>query len=166
MKKAFTMIELIFVIVILGILAAVALPRIIATRDDAKIAAFSSDIMTALSDVAAHATAFNLEQNISAMSATIRGFENRGILTNHPSSESDITHPDFNTSVDISVGVGELAIADCIKIMLFNKENGNVSVLEIAYGTPGTGGLCSHLQKNIKERVFPMRLRGSGIVTD
>ncbi len=32
---AFTMIELVFVIVVLGILAAVAIPRLAATRDDA-----------------------------------------------------------------------------------------------------------------------------------
>jgi len=37
-KNAFTMIELVFVIVVLGILAAVAIPRMSATRDDATIA--------------------------------------------------------------------------------------------------------------------------------
>jgi len=36
-KKAFTMIELIFVIVVIGILAGVAVPRLAATRDDAEI---------------------------------------------------------------------------------------------------------------------------------
>ena len=36
-KKAFSMIELVFVIVIIGILAAVAIPRLAASRDDAMI---------------------------------------------------------------------------------------------------------------------------------
>jgi len=35
MRKAFTMIEIIFVIVIIGILSAVAIPRLAANRDDA-----------------------------------------------------------------------------------------------------------------------------------
>lgn len=37
MKKAFTMLELVFVIVIIGILSAIAIPKFAATRDDAII---------------------------------------------------------------------------------------------------------------------------------
>jgi len=50
-KKAFTMIELIFVIVILGILAAVALPKFAATRTDAQISKGRADISTIRSGI-------------------------------------------------------------------------------------------------------------------
>ena len=43
-KNAFTMIELVFVIVVLGILAAIAVPRLAGTRDDATIAKGRADI--------------------------------------------------------------------------------------------------------------------------
>ncbi|MCW8838630.1 MAG: type II secretion system GspH family protein [Thiovulaceae bacterium] len=43
-KKAFTMVELVFVIVVLGILAAIAVPRLTATREDAEITKGRADI--------------------------------------------------------------------------------------------------------------------------
>ena len=50
MKKAFTMVELIFVIVIISILAVVAITRLTATRDDAKIAKTVSNLKVVLYD--------------------------------------------------------------------------------------------------------------------
>ena len=44
MKKAFTMVELIFVIVVLGILAMVALPRLAGSKKDAEITRAKAEI--------------------------------------------------------------------------------------------------------------------------
>ena len=57
MRKGFTMIELIFVIVILGVLASVAIPRLAATRDDAEVAKAATNLTTAVSDLTAYYTA-------------------------------------------------------------------------------------------------------------
>jgi len=50
------MIELIFVIVIIGILAAVAIPKLAATRDDAQDSKVKANVATCLQDVVASYT--------------------------------------------------------------------------------------------------------------
>ncbi len=63
MRNGFTMIELIFVIVIIGILASVAVPKLAATRDDAKKVADIANVKTCLSDLLAAYTAAGTSPN-------------------------------------------------------------------------------------------------------
>ncbi|MSN96025.1 prepilin-type N-terminal cleavage/methylation domain-containing protein [Campylobacter sp. FMV-PI01] len=65
MKKAFTMIELIFVIVILGILAGIGIPKLAVTRDDAMIAKLRADIASIRSGIAHEKGRHMIEANMT-----------------------------------------------------------------------------------------------------
>lgn len=65
MRKSFSMIELVFVIVIMGVLASVAASKFIASREDALVAALRSDIANVLKIIPAKFFTENLDiQNI------------------------------------------------------------------------------------------------------
>ena len=65
MKNAFSMLELVFVIVILGILAAVAVPKLAATRSDAVISKIRTDVSSIRASIATHYQKQILEGNMS-----------------------------------------------------------------------------------------------------
>ena len=55
LKAAFTVIELVFVIVILGVLAAVAVPKLFGSKQDAEVISMLSNISTLQKDITAYA---------------------------------------------------------------------------------------------------------------
>jgi len=74
MRQGFTMIELIFVIVIIGILAVIAIPKLNATRDDAKIATALQNVATCLQDAGSAYTATGTEDNTTAACKNLKCF--------------------------------------------------------------------------------------------
>jgi len=67
-KSAFTMMELIFVIVIIGILAAIAVPKMMATRDDAKVASMKMKIANVVSEITSYVNSQGTSMDIDKMS--------------------------------------------------------------------------------------------------
>ncbi|MCI7362006.1 MAG: type II secretion system GspH family protein [Campylobacter sp.] len=126
MKKGFTMIELIFVIVILGILASVAIPRLAATREDAEISAAVANLRTLVSDATAYYTAKGTFD-----SATWNQ------ITNVPLNGATSTG---TTEAKLKAG-GQ----DCIKVKLENKNNGTPAHIVFTKDTAASSGVCKQV---------------------
>ena len=104
MRHGFTMIELIFVIVIIGILAAVAIPKLSATRDDAKISTGAQNVATAITDIGAYYTA------------------NGSIGTNW----TDMTAVKLDQTTGVSTAHYENGTTDCVTLAI--TSDGNLTV--------------------------------------
>jgi len=80
MKKAFTILELIFVVIILGILAAIALPKFGSSKDDAEISKALNNIKILVNDINIYTLKNDSLAKISTMS-NVSGVENLDLAT-------------------------------------------------------------------------------------
>ncbi|MCI6343271.1 MAG: type II secretion system protein [Campylobacter sp.] len=141
MKKGFTMIELIFVIVILGILASVAIPRLAATREDAEISATVANLRTLVSDATAYYTA-------------------KGDFGS--ATWNQITNVPLDGAGSNAVSTGNTATAklkaggkDCIGVQLVNKTNGTPAHIHFTKeSNANSAGVCKQVVDSDPVKVY------------
>ena len=134
MKKGFTMIELIFVIVILGILASVAIPRLAATREDAEISAAVANLRTLVSDVTAYYTAKGDFTGV-----------NWNQITNVP-----LTGATGAVTTETKLKAGG---QDCIGVQLVNKANTTPAHI-VFTTTNSTSGVCKQVVESAPVKAY------------
>ncbi len=139
MKKSFTMIELIFVIVILGILAAVAIPKLIATRDDARTVALATQIKAGTKELISYYTSQGGEINFSKFPTTSQVALNELIDRGWMEVKSDtkaVFYDDRNTKT----------------VCLIYTTNGEQ--FEVEQNTTNNSTLCKDIKRIIKDRNY------------
>ena len=140
MKKGFTMIELIFVIVILGVLASVAIPRLAATRDDAEVAKAATNLTTAVSDITAYYTAKGNFKD-STGNANVK-FDK---LTNALDKDGKLMVKGKTECVAVELPIinNAQATTDKVEITLkFNGSGANDAVCKTLKTLPGIKSMC------------------------
>lgn len=145
-RNGFTMIEIIFVIVILGILGAIAIPRLAATRDDAQNVTMAQNIMTGAGEIASYAVA-NGETN-----------ESLSVMSNGVKSLVSTGKAHLNTS-EKAAYIHRGSVNDCV-IIDINSSSTDEN-LTLAYGDAGGDTLCLGLQNVLDISRYPMQIRGA-----
>ena len=172
MKKGFTMIELIFVIVILGILASVAVPRLAATREDAEVSAAVANVRTLISDASAYYVTKGFFVN-GDNKAKWRDFTNVPLLIN------DSKFVDGKTEVITTTDDGAVYLPsgdiDCIVIRVKDSNGARPAYIEIAKTRDNVGkGICPEIIEAEPIRAYlnlqvpgvtPLERDGAGVIT-
>ena len=146
MKKGFTMIELIFVIVILGILASVAIPRLAGTREDAEISTAIGNLRTLLSDAASYyAVKGNFKDAAGTGTAKWKDFTN--VPLHVAATNGDPIGAAISNTTDAvsTAATAYLAVggANCIGLHIVEKTT--TAPAYIVFTKAATSGVCGQV---------------------
>ncbi len=151
-KSGFTMIELIFVIVILGILTVVAIPKFMALRGDMDAVALSKYVQNAIKEVQGYPLAKGGVVNLSTMSYVIESMihQNKAKDTNgsftgwgNAFSTNCITNGRIS-SVTIGTNVSN-SKEDCLQFEV------NSSTFCVRFNPNATGNICKRVKSIIRD---------------
>ena len=148
-RSGFTMIELVFVIVILGILASVAIPKLAATRDDANIAKASTEISSLVSDIGSYYTAHGTFGKVGEMT-------NVNLVDN---SNNDASGVDLNNSSTVYYW-DKTRKVKCVDISS-NETNGTLTLS--ADSDANSSLFCKGLNTAISKLITTHTFGGSSI---
>ncbi len=143
MRKAFTMIELLFAIVIIGILAAVAIPKLAATRDDAYVVKTAQLVGQAVQEISEYSTSKGVTlANWAQMSNAV----GKLINTNQATQNGNVLNIKMH------------GVNDCLKLKVVTN---NIDTnLTVAYGNAGGDEVCSKLQNIVRAQQYTVPLGG------
>lgn len=105
MRKAFTILELVFVIVILGILAAIALPKMSSSKDEAEVSKSLHNLKTLINDISIYTLKNDHLSSIKTMS-NVSGVEN-------------VDLGNFNGTKEVNFRVGD--DKECLKLVFIDR---------------------------------------------
>lgn len=146
-RSGFTMIELIFVIVILGILAAVAIPKLAATRDDAKISTKIQEGTQFIQEASSYYTAHGVFAKVGVMSNVK--------LTTTATGSTDASNSDLNNTAVVflqaipGVGCIEFTPGVTAGTGVAGSLDGNLTVRNVS-GV--TNPVCLAIQKQLRDK--------------
>jgi len=133
-QKAFTLIEIIFVIMITSILAIVAIPRLSATYDDSKATVVLNNIGTIINDLSSYYTSYDkYSENLNDMT-NINDI-------NYTIPWSNVTQSGIFTYYTLD---NQLKLEPCISFSIQNRD-GNLTIFLISNPM---GDICKTVQKN------------------